>query len=314
MANPAALLLSLQEHAAQNHIAIAENTTCNTTYMREFKNFKEWVQGQPDLATQTAPFLTPINVDHYFTRVITCRAGNRNTIRRVINALDWYGVNREHIGAKPKYSCTSTYVEAALKVQQIYHKSVGGTGKPGSDPHLGLKDIFPESDRIRIMEYIYGHRNDWGPASVNFTWGINGAVRGASNRKLTFCDLNLSYGFGPERAGPLSRAILLILRKGDIHKDRHETDKQVCTWRHINYLLCSMFSTAAYVIWKITQTEPTISFLHANKDERAGWWDAPLIDWEEYSGECALCFKSLFSTVTDSLGYYRGVFFHEGNL
>jgi hypothetical protein len=49
-----------------------------------------------------------------------------------------------------------------------------------------------------MMDYIYHKQNDWGPASLNFTWGQNGAVRGASNHKLTLCDLNLSYGFGPE--------------------------------------------------------------------------------------------------------------------
>jgi hypothetical protein len=75
------------------------------------------------------------------------------------------------------------------------------------------------------------------------------------------------------------------MRKGKVHKDRHETDKQVCCWRHKNYKLCSVFSTAAYVLWNLTQN-PTINFLHENKkEERASWWDTPLIDWEAYNGE-----------------------------
>jgi hypothetical protein len=116
-------------------------------------------------------------------------------------------------------------------------------------------------DKVCMMEYLYHHCNDWGAASVNFTWGINGAVRGASNRKLTLCDLNLSHGYGPERDGPLSRALLLVLCKGGIHKDQHKTDKQVCTWHHINYLLWHVFSTASYVIWSLTQ-KPDVSFFH----------------------------------------------------
>jgi hypothetical protein len=98
-----------------------------------------------------------------------------------------------------------------------------------------------------------------GPASVNFTWGQNGAVCGASNRKLTLCDLDLSYGFGPKQDGPLGCAFLLVIRKGKLHKDRHKTDKQVCCWHHKQ--LCSIFITAAYVIWNLTQ-RLDISFLH----------------------------------------------------
>jgi len=166
----------------------------------------------------------------------------------------------------------------------LFNTMSGGTARPGTDPHLGLKDILPEADRIRMMEHIYRSRRDWGAASVNFTWGINGAVRGASNRKLVLSDLNLSHGFGPERFGPLARALLLVMRKGAVHKDRHETDKQVCSWRHKNYLLCSNFSTATYVLWCLTHND-TIEFLQANKRERAPWWDIPLIDWDEYSGK-----------------------------
>jgi hypothetical protein len=137
------------------------------------------------------------------------------------------------------------------------------------------------------MEYICHCHSDWGPASVNFTWGINGALCGASNRKLTLCDFNLSHDFGPKRDGPLSHTLLLVLCKGNKHKDRQETDKQVCTWQHINYLLCGVFSTASYVIWSIMQN-PNIYFQHLEKNLRAPRWDIPSIDWDEYGGKCLI--------------------------
>jgi hypothetical protein len=261
------------------------------------------------LETTERPFLTRLNVDHYFSRVVSCRQGCTNTIRRVLNALNWYATHREHVGANPAFVGTSPVVEEAIRTQGIFNTLSGGTGRPGSDPHMGLKDILPESERVRIMDYIYGNRNDWGPASVNWTWGINGAVRGASNRKITLCDLNMSYGFGPERNGPLSRALLLILRKGALHKDRHETDKQVCCWRHQNYKLCSVFSTAAYVIWSLTQN-PDVSFLHMNTNERAPWWDIPLIDWDQYAGKYSvmLSVSCYFEFGSDlPCFFYRGI-------
>jgi hypothetical protein len=275
----------LEQQRLENNATIRDNSSCDKSYHYEYKNFKEWVIAQPELATAMPPFLTRANVDHYFTRVISKKLVCNGSAVRVKNALDWYSKHREHVGRDPPFECTSQAVSGALRSQKIFNDLHGGNAKPGADPHKGLKDILPEKDKKLMMEYIYRHRNDWGPASVNFTWGQNGAVRGASNRKLTLCDLNLSYGFGPERDGQLGRALLLILRKGTLHKDRHETDKQVCCWRHKDYKLCSVFATAAYVIWNLSQIAD-ISFKHENKNEaRAVWWDIPLIDWEQYNGE-----------------------------
>jgi hypothetical protein len=97
--------------------------------------------------------------------------------------------------------------------------------------------------------------------------------------------MNLSHGFGPEKDGLLARALLLVMRKGDIHKDRHDKDKQVCAWRHKNYVLCSVFATAARVIWTLRKRGDSIHFYQPNKRARAEWWNTPLIDWEEYSGK-----------------------------
>ena len=135
------------------------------------------------------------------------------------------------------------------------------------------------------MEYIYSSRRDWAPASFTYSWGLNAAVRGASNRSLVMVDLNISYAFGPEPDGPTARSLLLVLRKGDLHKDRHDTDKQVCCWRHKEHVLCSVGATARLLIWKLRQLGENINFYHENKRERASWWDIPLIDWDKYEGK-----------------------------
>jgi hypothetical protein len=277
-----ALQQVLNNHQAANHATIMESTTCDPSYTSEFNRFTDWVQSEPDLNTPVAPFLTRINVNHYFTRVIARRTCDPKGIGRVANALNWYGTHREHVGATPEFECKSSAVDAALVAQKAHFNLHGGSNE-GSDPHKGLKDILPVASKILMMEHIYRARNDWGPASVNFTWGQNGAIRGASNRKMGFCDLNLSHGFGPEMVGPLSRALLLVLRRGPVHEDHHDTDKQVCSWRQRDYRLCSVFATALYVIFQITRM--TISFLHADKKERASWWDIPLIDWTLYNGK-----------------------------
>jgi hypothetical protein len=233
-----------------------------------------------------------------FPSVIASKASNTNTTRRALNALNLHATHREHIGANPKFECESHRVTQALVAQKIYQKSAGGTAKPGSDLHHGLKDIMPESDRIQIMEHTCRHRADWEASAVNIASGMNRAIRGASYRALVLADLNLWCGFGPERHGPLGRAFLIALRKGNVHKDRAALDKQVCFWRHKRCLLCSVFSKAASATFELTN-HPTVNFHHPGDNclSRASWWDIPLIDWDECSGECAAKMRTLLNNV-----------------
>jgi hypothetical protein len=89
------------------------------------------------------------------TCVISCHAGCTNTLHKVVNALNWYvHSNQVHIGADPEFSCSSPLIEQALRTQKVFNQSSGGTGRPGTDPHQGLKDILPASEKVRMMEYI----------------------------------------------------------------------------------------------------------------------------------------------------------------
>ena len=264
----------------------------NANYKSEYKKYVTWVLEHPELHIFDVPFVRREAVDHYFARKIVERNVCRNTVTRVVNALQWFADNSERVyriellgenNAQLKLA-ESEAVHSARQAQQICHVQSGGRANPGSDPHNRLKDIIPIQDLKKIMSHIYRHRNDWGAASVNFTWGQNGAVRGASNRKLKYCDLNVSNGFGPETDGEQSNALLLIMRKGEVHKDRHEKDQQVACWRHKHYVLCSVFCTALYLVYELSKDDNEINFFHNDRSSRAPWWDIPFIDWEAYAG------------------------------
>ena len=270
----------LQQHQAANAEAVRTHTTCDPTYVSEWDRYVKWVKSQASLNTQQPPFLTRSNVDHYFTRVVAHRKGVPNTINRIGNALQWFASHREHVDADNPFLVKSTATEAALKAQKAFQKA--GTGST-EDPLKGLKDTFPYEDREKVMDYIYAKRSDWGEAALNFTWGMNGAVRGASNRKLFFSDLNISRGYGPEPEGPLARAMFLVMRRGQAHKDRHDKDRQVCAWRHKSYKQCSVLALALHIIMKLREL-PDLNF-EKEKGKRPDWWDIPLIDWDCYNGE-----------------------------
>ena len=123
----------------------------------------------------------------------------------------------------------------------------------------------------------------WGESFAFFTWGENAPVRGDSDTKLVFADLRTSCGYGAEEQGSLSCSLIVVLRKGALHKDRHETDDQVAVWRHKEYKLCAVFSTAAHVLSTL-KTNPDINFLHKDKDKCAPWWDKPILEWNSKSG------------------------------
>ena len=292
-------------HAESRALIEAQSQT-NKRYEAEWKSFTNWVKSSPAINKQSdGKFLTRINVDLYFQQVVRFRKGTKNTVRTAVSALQWFADYREHVGANPRFLVESPMVKSAIEMQQTVRRVTGGHGNPGADPCKGLKDIFPAKDKERIMDHIYRHRKDWAAAAMNFTWGHNGAVRGDSNRKLTYSDVNMSYGFGPEEEGPLARCLLLVLRKGVKNKDRHDSDKQVGCWRHKSYKQCSVFATAVTIIHYLSTSD--VKFEHRNKGERAPWWEIPLIDWSEYSGTnviFAILFRCSASALTTLLVSY----------
>ena len=281
----------LQAEALEKSIkTLLEQPLPDTTYVNEWKLYQSWVVINRDAhnldpAVGRAKHITRKNVDAYYLHVVVDKDGNKNTANRVCSALQWFANYREHPAGG--FVVKSPTVEHCVAVQQAKFKTgVSSTDKAGTDPHKGLKDVLPESDRRTIMDHIYDKRNDdWGPASIQFSWGQNAAVRSGSTRNFVLSDQKLSRGLGPEREGPNARALLLVLRKGRVHKDNFSTNQQVCCWRHRNYLLCSVFATALHVISKLVKLGNDINFYHRDKSKRADWWDVELVDWNTYDGK-----------------------------
>jgi hypothetical protein len=208
-----------------------------------------------------------------------------------VQALQWYSDKQENPGTGFKVSsdAVNLAIESNLERQKNEENA-----HPGADPHKGLKDVLPVSDRLRMMDYIYNNRNDWGPASVSFTWGNNAALRGGSTRNLVFADMNLSNGYGPEEQGPMARTLFLIMRKGGKHKDRFTADTQVACWRHREYKLCSVFSLSMWALWNLSTERGTpLCFHHMDKKARCPWWDRKLIDWDEYN-DAGSCMRQIY--------------------
>ena len=261
------------------------------TRVNEYKKFINWVEEHNHRVPNTAVhrWIHRESVDEYFLHVVLYRKGCRNTISRIASSLQWFYDQLENKDSSTDYDfvVANDYVKTLIKRQQ--ERNDNGLNEDedcaGTDPHKGIKDLMEWKDKLTIMRYIHKERSDWGSLSTSFSWGNNAAVRGASSRKMGYCDLNMSTGFGPfEDDEDLNRTLMLILRKGNLHKDHYTTDKQVGAYPHKYYLLCSVFNTSMHVINELRQ-DADINFLHQNKKERASWWDTPLVEFDTYDEE-----------------------------
>ena len=170
---------------AGNASMIRDNAKAGSSCAGEWKRFTKFVDEHELLDTDSRNrYLTRQNVDLYFSVEVVRRRGTQNTMRRIASASKWHSKHVEHIGEG--FELESAVTHEALLSQKSHSETTGGATKLGADPHKGLKDNTPVQERINSMKCMYGSRpSDWQSCTVNFAWGMNGAIRGASNRKLT---------------------------------------------------------------------------------------------------------------------------------
>jgi Centromere DNA-binding protein complex CBF3 subunit, domain 2 len=260
----------------------------NKTYKSKYKLFIEWFAEHNVAHSLTTTegefgtiFVTPHNVDQYYKYYVVNTKGKADTVKKHFNSLDWYLKHVENPGTNGLDM--TPVIRNAIRQQQINHKAQSTVDNQGVDPHKGIKDLLSEEDNEKILNYIYKHRlDDSLDILFDYTWGRNAGVRGQSSRSFVLNDLNLSTGFGPETAAPRNRTLLLILRKGNIHKDRFTVDRQVGVYRHVDYRQCAVFATGLLLIRRLRYLNNTISFTKPRKNRPALWWGKSLTRFDDY--------------------------------
>jgi hypothetical protein len=179
-------------------------------------------------------YISQHNVDIYFsTEVVNMMHANKATIQCKLNALNWFLLNVENPFAQK--IAVSPDIRMSMQTQQVAHADYCNRTYAGNDPHDGLKDLMSEEFTVHLVSSILELDTNSADMLFIFNWGKNGVVRGGSIRVMILSDLNVSYGFGPERDAPRNSTLLLILRKGKIHKEKHTTTKQVGVQSHRDY-------------------------------------------------------------------------------
>ena len=278
-------------------------------YKREWEMYKDWLEEvylDPESGVEMeldAPpteewggkvWTTRNNLDAYFKYVVVHRDGEPDYIRRIVPALKWFAINYEGNKVDPSLHTDfeSTIMKHALEAQKFRYGAYKESSVDDKCPHRYCKNTLSIDQRKRLLVEAY-NRVDWSSATVAMNLGHNIALRGASIRKLTMCDLRLAEGYGPDsnksNGDPrFDRTLMTILRKGAAHKDRFKNTKQVCMWRHREYILDPNFSLSLCVIEKLRNT-PGVSFRKGDGGQRPKWWDLQIIGWKTLNGQC--CFR-----------------------
>ena len=249
--------------------------------------------------TDGTVFITQNNVDVYFSTVLAhVESMSLAVIKMKCLALTWWLKLVEQRGADS--IAFSDRINRAISDQQILNLEYTSTAFASCDPHKGLKDLFTERQSIMLVDNMR-KRNDGDHLLFAYTWGRNAGVRGDTTRKVVFCDLNLSHGFGPELSPPRDCTLLMIIRKG-LGKEKHNTTQQVGTQRHRDYRRCTVFATAVLVIMRLRELGDGINFNRGAPGQACDWWHKTISDYNTYSSECNAMKQVLAKT--GSLGRY----------
>ena len=138
MADPPADAAAAATRAAS--IAILRRAKANATYTSEYKRYKTWCATEELSADDEGRWLTRINLDRYFKEHLALfRAGSNDTLKRVGNALHWYGMHQEW--PMEAFTVKDATYEGALKTAIARNKEPreSSTTKKVADPHKGLK-------------------------------------------------------------------------------------------------------------------------------------------------------------------------------
>ena len=225
--------------------------------------------------------LAPAIINLYFSEVVIHHKVTPSHARKPLVALQWYIKNL--LPVEKRFDAESEQVKECLQVQKIAYEN-GARRDTLPDPHSGLRiKILSHDENLKVLHHIFKHSRQWGCLSLSWNWGMRAYVRCDSIRKMCLADLVVSKALGPEKQGPLSRIMCMVLRKGDVHKDRFTLDRVVGCWRARDYIGCPVFAVSLHLLWKLHVEPDLVDFMWVDRSRPAKWHKVPLIEWATYN-------------------------------
>ena len=266
-------------------------------YINEARNNGELPEGDK--------YLTRVNVDMYFSNVVTTLEVTPQSAKRHRSALQWYSNNDEFfLEEEPFQVANGQVVEASLE-QQAQTFATNYLLR-NHDAHENLPtDVLSKEDHRKLLHHIFSSNvQNWQDLAFGWTCTHDTFLRLASLKIMRLCDIKTNLSHVPNENGPNNRMITLILqpmqhkhngpnseggkkartkRRGGQRTVVKTKKRVVGMWRHKDYYRCAT-GLLAKVFFSRYHCDETLNFNAARNDtERPDWQEKPLITWKSLS-------------------------------
>ena len=143
-------------------------------------------------------------------------------------------------------------------------------------------NVVTTRETIIGMTWAILNLPNWASVAFIWTWGVSCFIRNSSVLKFKLRDTYCDIAHGPSTEGHLKNIVALILRKGNIHKDRFTDDCVVGAWYHKEYLTCPTGFFAMMMMMRLFYLVEKISFSVENKRSKYFWRNIPLTEYTMY--------------------------------
>ena len=279
----------LQEQA-RNIGRIDLDSQIDKSYRSIINNFQKYVdEGRANGRLDTASIYTTRQaIDSYCINFVAKKDIMPANARKYILAISKLA-EYEHHGDDTDFTVESPLTKRALDAQrQTYLLSLAT--RNGAVrlvcPRKNLPtNVLTHDDNMKAIHFALMHRPDWHNITFVWSWGICAFLRGASARVLKLSDIIDERAHAPKN----ETMLCAVLRKGPIHKDRHERHRVVGSWRHRNYLLCAQGHLAAAMLYRLTMKGEggRLSFdVRQHHAESPNFWrNVPIVEWDTLADE-----------------------------
>lgn len=120
---------------------ILKDAPAPATELREYKRYIKWLESHGLSADERGRWITSGNLNRYYQEHVALeRRGNRDSIRRIGNSLEWFAKHREWV-LEPFVVKTPVF-EAAVATAESRQRQHSNDNQVVTDPHKGLKDLY----------------------------------------------------------------------------------------------------------------------------------------------------------------------------
>ena len=333
MSSSSAAAAALAESNRRN--AELRGSTGDTTYLREWKRFKVFVEEKrkEGLIPPGDKYLYRETVDLYSSMVIANLKCTPKVARRIRPALQFYANEIEYL--EEKFCVESDHMTAAFRTQETTYAKDQLNIRIDPHSNLPINNLTTEEHQQALTTIFNTNHEGWRSLASSWILGNNSFIRCDTFINLKLSSLVFNYTHGPLiKVGEVERRLPMVAfvlnptdmkggrsnsrpggsqqggdgsgGKGKIPRRKAAGRKRVTgCWRHSNYLQCGVGMTAMSLFTKLFH-DSSINFFDPGQGKKPMWWNLKI--WNEWKDTRVA--GTAYSRLLDKCGISWGKIIH----